>query len=200
MLSRVKAYYDRRAAEYDDWYRGTGLFAHRARPGWEAELDALCEALAALPPARTLDVACGTGFLTRHLPGQVTGLDQSAAMLAIARDRIPGGHAVQGDALRLPFPDRCFERVAAGHFYGHLEPADRARFLAEAGRVGGELLVTDSARRPGVPAERWDPRVLSDGSEHVVFKRWFEPATLLSELGGGEVVHAGTWFVAVRSP
>jgi demethylmenaquinone methyltransferase/2-methoxy-6-polyprenyl-1,4-benzoquinol methylase len=42
-----------------------------------------------------------------------------------------------------------------------------------------------------------DPRVLSDGSRHAVFKRWFEPAQLVDELGGGTVVHAGTWFVAV---
>jgi len=33
-----------------------------------------------------------------------------------------------------------------------------------------------------------------------VFKRFFTPETLLSELGGGEVVHAGRWFVAVISP
>ena len=34
--------------------------------------------------ARTLDVACGTGFLTRHLRGELTALDQSEAMLARA--------------------------------------------------------------------------------------------------------------------
>jgi hypothetical protein len=39
--------------------------------------------------------------------------------------------------------------------------------------------------------------VLSDGSRHAVFKRWFTPAELVAELGGAEVVHAGAWFVAV---
>jgi SAM-dependent methyltransferase len=193
------AYYDRRAPEYDDWWRGTGLFAARERPGWGAEVAALVDALRALPPARTLDLACGTGFLTRHLPGAVTGLDASAAMLAIARERIPGGRVVRGDALAPPFPDGAFERVAAGHFYGHLEPAERARFIAAARRLAPELLVVDSARRADVPAERVDPRVLGDGSRHAVFKRWFTPAQLLDELGGGELVHAGRWFVAVRA-
>ncbi len=42
-----------------------------------------------------------------------------------------------------------------------------------------------------------DQRKLRDGSRHEVFKRWFEPAALVEELGGGEVVHAGDWFVAV---
>ena len=191
-------YYDRRAPEYDDWWLGTGLHARRERPGWHEETAALIAALAALPPARTLDVACGTGFLTRHLPGAVTGLDASAAMLAIARERIPGGAVVEGDALAPPFPDGSFERVAAGHFYGHLRPAERARFLAAVRRLAPELLIVDSARRPGVPAERMDPRVLSDGSRHEVYKRWLEPEQLVEELGGGAIVHAGAWFVAVR--
>jgi hypothetical protein len=56
--------------------------------------------------------------------------------------------------------------------------------------------VVDSARREDVPDERWDPRVLSDGSRHRVYKRWFTPPQLASELAG-EVVHAGHWFVAV---
>lgn len=43
------------------------------------------ELVARLPPARTLDVACGTGFLTQHLKikGFVAALDQSPAMIAI---------------------------------------------------------------------------------------------------------------------
>jgi hypothetical protein len=32
-----------------------------------------------------------------------------------------------------------------------------------------------------------------------VFKRVFEPKELASELGG-EVLHAGRWFVVVRAP
>jgi SAM-dependent methyltransferase len=192
-------YYDRRAPEYDDWWEGTGLFAARDRPGWHAEVAALVDALRALPPARTLDLACGTGFLTRHLPGEVTGLDASTAMLAIARERIPGGNVIEGDALAPPFADGGFERVAAGHFYGHLQPDERRRFLAAARRLAPELLIVDSARRDDVPAERIDPRKLNDGSNHAVFKRWVEPAQLVEELGGGEVVHAGRWFVAVRA-
>jgi SAM-dependent methyltransferase len=194
----VRKYYDRRAPEYDDWYRGEGQYAERDRPGWHAELEALIAALRALPPARTLDVACGTGYLSRHLPGDVCGLDQSAEMLAVAAARVDS--TCRADALaRLPFDDGAFERVATGHFYGHLRPGERAAFLAEARRVGRELLVIDSARRPDVPAERMDPRTLSDGSEHSVFKRWLTPGQLREELGGGRVVHAGRWFVGVVS-
>jgi SAM-dependent methyltransferase len=190
-------YYDRRAPEYDDWWNGTGKFARRERPDWLNEVAALIDALRALPPARTLDVACGTALLGRHLPGDVTGLDASPRMRAIARERLP--RVVDGDALDPPFPDGAFERVATGHFYGHLDARDRERFLAQARRLAPELLVIDSARREDVPAERMDPRVLNDGSRYEVYKRWFEPDELVAELGGGEVVHAGRWFVAVLS-
>ena len=166
-------YYDRRAGEYDQWYMGTGLFADRDRPGWDEEREALCAAVAALPPSATLDVACGTGFLTRHLRGAVTGLDQSERMLAIARERRPDGRFVTGDALALPFADGEFGRVLTGHFYGHLEPGDRSRFLAEARRVAAELVVIDSHIQPGHEPEEWQQRTLNDGSRHTVYKRYF---------------------------
>jgi demethylmenaquinone methyltransferase/2-methoxy-6-polyprenyl-1,4-benzoquinol methylase len=195
----VKAYYERRAAEYDDWYRGVGLYAERDRPGWEVEVDALNSALAGLPPARTLDVACGTGFLTRHLPGEVVGLDQSLAMLEEARRQAPEATFVQGDALELPFEDGSFGRVFTGHFYGHLEDGDRERFVHEARRLAPELVVVDSALRPDVEPEEHQERILNDGSRWEVYKRYFEPEGLARELGGGQTLFAGRWFVAVRA-
>jgi demethylmenaquinone methyltransferase/2-methoxy-6-polyprenyl-1,4-benzoquinol methylase len=195
MNAAMRAYYDARAAEYDQWWLGTGLFAQRDRPGWDDDVAALCAALAALPPARTLDVACGTGFLTRHLPGDVTGLDQSAEMVEIAAARV--ARVVQGDALAPPFADGEFERVVTSHFYGHLDAEQRSAFLAQARRLAGELVVVDSARRPDGEDEAWQERTLNDGSRHSVYKRWFSADGLAQELGGGEIVHAGPWFVAV---
>ena len=195
----MKAYYDRRAPEYDDWYRGVGLYADRDRPGWHDEVDALGRALASLPPARTLDVACGTGFLTRYLPGDVVGLDQSESMLEEARRQAPGAEFVHGDALSLPFEDGSFGRVFTGHFYGHLDGGDRERFLAEARRLAPELVVVDSALREDVESEERQERTLNDGSRWEVYKRYFEPDALAEELGGGETLFAGRWFVAVRS-
>jgi ubiquinone/menaquinone biosynthesis C-methylase UbiE len=196
---RMRDYYERRAPEYDDWWNGTGLFAERERPGWFEEVDELVAVLAQLPPARVLDVACGTGFLTRHLRGEVTGLDQSPQMLAIAAERIPGGSVLEGDAVPLPFADDAFDRIFTSHFYGHLLPHERDAFLAEARRVAGEVVVVDSARRAGVPADEWQERHLLDGSSHRVFKRFLRADELRGELGGGTVLYEGTWFVAVAA-
>jgi ubiquinone/menaquinone biosynthesis C-methylase UbiE len=195
----VKTYYDRRAFEYDDWWLGQGLYADRDRPGWDDELAVLAGVIAALPPARTLDVACGTGFLTRHLRGDVVGLDQSERMLAVAREQAPAVRFVQGDALALPFDDGEFDRVFTSYFYCHLDADDRRGFLAEARRVARELVVVASVPGAGDPLERWEERVLKDGSRWPVYKRVFTGERLADELGGGEVLHQGRWFVVVRA-
>jgi len=189
------AYYDQRAGEYDDWYTGHGRFATRDRPGWREAVAEIIALVGALPPARTLDVACGSGFLTRHLKGLVVGLDQSPAMAAVAQSRLPDGVAMVGDALSLPFPDGAFDRVLTGHFYGHLPADERARFLLEAERVAEGLLVIDSALREGVAAEQWQERILNDGSRHQVYKRYLTGPQLAAEIGG-RVLLDGAWFVA----
>jgi demethylmenaquinone methyltransferase/2-methoxy-6-polyprenyl-1,4-benzoquinol methylase len=195
----VKVYYDRRAAEYDDWWRGTGLFAARDRPGWGEEVEALVATLERLRPARTVDIACGTGFLTGHLPGDVVGLDQSPNMLEATARRLPGIELVQDDALALPFEDASFERVFTAHFYGHLDPGNRERFLREARRVAHELVIVDSALRPDVEPEEVQERVLNDGSRWTVLKRYFTGAGLAAELGHGRILHDGRWFVVVAA-
>jgi len=197
MTEAERYYYDRRALEYDDWYHGAGLFAQRDRPGWAEELGALKAVIASLSFTSTLDVACGTGFLTERLQGRVTGLDQSAAMLAIARSRVPLGAFVRGDALRLPFRSSQFAALVAAHFYGHLDETARQVFLSEARRVSDSILMIDAAAREDVPAEEHQERVLSDGSRHVVYKRYFTPERLIAEIGRGRTLYAGQWFVAV---
>jgi ubiquinone/menaquinone biosynthesis C-methylase UbiE len=196
----MRSYYERRAGEYDDWWLGTGWFAARERPGWSEEVEELARVVRALPPARVLDVACGTGFLTQHLRGEVVAVDQSATMLQIAVERVPGGRAIQAEAVPLPFADGEFDRIFTSHFYGHLLPGEREAFLAEAGRVADELVVVDAALREGAPAEGWPERVLADGSTYCVYKRFFGGEGLAAELGGGEVLHSGRWFVVVRAP
>jgi hypothetical protein len=77
---------------------------------------------------------------------------------------------------------------------------ERLRVLAEARRVAPELVIVDSALRDGVEPVEWQQRVLKDGSTWQVYKRFFAADELRAELGGGEALFTGRWFVAVRSP
>ena len=194
----MEPYYERRAPEYDDWYLGAGAFAERERPGWAEELRAVEHIVSSLPPCRTLDVACGTGFITRHLRGRVVAADASAAMLAESRAR-HGHPLVRADAFVLPFRDDSFDRVFTGHFYGHLHPEQRARFLAEGRRIAPALVVFDAKLHDDVEPEQTQERVLNDGSSHHVFKRYFTASQLANELGNGRVLFEGRWFVMVES-
>ncbi len=193
------AYYERRAEEYDEWYLGEGHFASRDRPGWHEEVEQVVRLVERLPAARTLDVACGSGFLTRHIRGFVVGLDQSRAMVSLTQSRLSDGVAIVGDALSLPFADAAFDRIVTGHFYGHLPEDEREAFLSEARRVAGELVIIDSALRTGVAPEQWQMRILNDGSQHRVFKRYLTAPQLAQELGSGEILLAGEWFVVARA-
>jgi hypothetical protein len=65
--------------------------------------------------------------------------------------------------------------------------------------VADEIVVIDSALREDVEPEERQQRVLSDGSRHEVYKRYFDSDSLARELGNGRTLLAGTWFVAVSA-
>lgn len=188
----MKEYYDRRAPEYDA--TSYELMQESEDAPDLARLEAY---LAGLPPGRILDIACGTGWLTRLLPGDVVGVDQSDAMLRIASERVSGARFVRATVPPLPFEDDSFDLAVAAHIYCHLEDEDvRRAFVAEALRVAEELIVIAQAWRPGLDEETWEERSLSDGSRHRVFKRYFTPERLATELGGAVVLETNS-FVAV---
>ncbi len=189
LYDRQQRYYHLRAAEYD---RGAW------EPDTAEEVTRIVEVIAGLPPSRTLDVACGTGFLSQHLRGELTLLDASDDMLAIAAERVPHATVVHAEALPLPFDDRAFDRVFSSHFYDHLRPAERRRFVAEATRIASELILVQ--QRGAAHSEGIERRSLEDGSSHEIYKVFFTPESLLAELGGGEVLHDGRVFMAVASP
>jgi ubiquinone/menaquinone biosynthesis C-methylase UbiE len=137
--------------------------------------------------------------MTRHLRGEVTGLDQSASMLDVAREQAPNAEFVQGDALDLPFAAGSFDRLFTSYFYCHLEEAERERFLSDARRVAHELVVVGTVLADGAQPQRWEERRLKDGTSWQVFKRVFVPADLAVELGG-RVLQENDYFVMVAAP
>lgn len=146
----VQAMFDRIAVRYD-------LLNSLLSAGSDARWRRLAASAAQLgPQGRALDVACGSGKLTRelrrHAPGGlVVGLDFSSGMLEVASRHAPGPLYVRGDGLRLPFPDGVFDAVTVA--FGLRNFADPEQGLREMGRIlrpGGRGLVLEFVRpQPG---------------------------------------------------
>jgi len=97
---------------------------------------------------RVLDVACGTGILTRvaaervNQSGQVVGLDINEEMLAVAQRKASQVTWQHGQAEELPFDDAYFDVVVCQ--FGLMFFEDRAAAIREMARVlkpDGRLVV-----------------------------------------------------------
>ena len=120
-------------------------------PAWfDAFAADLAQRLPAQPPGDVLEIACGTGLLTRRLRERLdrglrlVATDLSAAMLDYARGKLSGSQGIEwreADAASLPFGDREFGAVVCG--FGVMFVPDRNAAFSEAYRVlkqGGILL------------------------------------------------------------
>lgn len=116
-------------AGYETWYA-----TPFGRLADELEYDLLLEMLAPLAPgASLLEIGCGTAHFGERLTRagyRVTGADPAAAMLSLARTRLP---VVRAAAERLPFADASFDGALVVAVLDFAE--DPARVLAQARRV-----------------------------------------------------------------
>jgi len=100
----------------------------------------------------SLDVACGTGAVTRAImeivgeKGRVCGTDPSEGMITEARKNLSAEFEV-GHAEDLPFPKSSFDFLSMGYALRHVEDLD-ATFLEyrRVLRPGGRLLILEISR------------------------------------------------------
>jgi SAM-dependent methyltransferase len=108
----------------------------------------VAERVLASSPSRVLEVAAGTGVLTRALVAQggdveVTATDLNDAMVGFGSTIVPGARWQQADATDLPFPDEAFDVVACQ--FGAMFFPNRGTAFSEAVRVlrpGGAIVLT----------------------------------------------------------
>ncbi len=124
-------------AHAQDWAFGA---EPTGKPLWRAIL----EGCGVRQGTKLLDMGCGAGglaVLASEMGANVTGLDASDNLLAIARERVPTADFRQGDLESLPFDDTTFDVVTAVNsiqFAGdQLKAASEARrVLKPDGRFG----------------------------------------------------------------
>jgi ubiquinone/menaquinone biosynthesis C-methylase UbiE len=147
---KVRKYYAWRALNYD------------AGASFEVEHHAEALRLAEIKEGqRVLDVACGTGRGTVGLAqavgkkGKVDALDLSDAMIAQARTKLEKQGLLQqvefrqGNAQKLPYPDRTFDLVYNGYMFDLIPLDGFMPILKEMARVlkpGGKLVLVNMSK------------------------------------------------------
>ena len=129
-----------------DYDRVAAVLSFGQDPRWRSALVRGCPVLAG---AHTLDVATGTAAvaiaMAKRYGCRVTGLDQSAEMLATGRERVSRAgldgriELVEGRAQELPYDDATFDGVTSTYFLRYVEDVPAA--IAELVRVA----------KPGAP-------------------------------------------------
>jgi len=123
------------------WGERAADWAYLAEPYARRVNDALFHRLRVGQGTRLLDIACGSGYAANVAAGrgaEVSGLDASEALIAIARARTPTADFRVGDMFALPFDDGSFDVATSfnGIWKGCEEALEEARRVV---RPGGQV-------------------------------------------------------------
>ena len=182
----MKAYYARRAAEYEKIY---------ARPERQADLSLLTAAIQDACQGRdVLDVACGTGYFTAHAARRarsVTGIDANEETLAIARAKgLANARFALADAYAIPAQPQLRDGALVTFWWSHIPLARIDEFLRGLHRhlvPGAVVLIADNTYVEGssTPICRRDDsgntyqtRALENGERYEVLKNFPPPEAL----------------------
>jgi SAM-dependent methyltransferase len=126
----------------------------RGRPGYPpAAIDLLAEQLGLWPRSRIVDVAAGTGKLTRALTGRgwrVLAVEPVPGMRDQLRMAVPGVEVLDGTAEHLPFRDGSVDAVLVAQAFHWFDVEAAASEIARVLVPGGGL---------GVIRNAWDRSV-----------------------------------------
>ena len=126
----------------EGWGRKAADFATLSEPGNCREYVAVHHRLGVGAGDRLLDVACGSGLaieLARLRGATCAGIDASARLVAVARDRNPGSDIRVGDMNALPWQAASFDVVTSFRGIWGTTPgavAEIHRVLRPGGRAG----------------------------------------------------------------
>lgn len=134
-----REYFDELSSRWDSFTDGAKV---------QRALATLVQTYGVRPEEHVLDLGCGTGNLTHVLcsslgvHGHITAVDIAPEMIAVARARLADVRAewLVADAVSLPLPDACVDRVICFSAWPHFpDPGRVAREVSRVLRVNGHL-------------------------------------------------------------
>jgi SAM-dependent methyltransferase len=131
-----------RELEHHGWVQKAAVYRDVFGRITEQAIDPILNTFGDLTRRRFLDVACGTGDLAAAAAKRgayAEGLDFAATMVAKASAIHPNARFQEGDAERLPYPDKTFDGVSCSFGLLHLQNPEGAvgevrRVLKDGGR------------------------------------------------------------------
>jgi SAM-dependent methyltransferase len=126
-------------------------WANVQEPTWKGVYEEVFTQAEVTPGTKLLDIGCGAGgalVVASGLGAEVSGLDASQSLVAVARERLPSARIEVGEMEELPFEDDAFDVVTG--FNSFQFAGDIVRALGEARRVcrpGGHVAVLIWGRR-----------------------------------------------------
>jgi ubiquinone/menaquinone biosynthesis C-methylase UbiE len=209
-------YYDARAEEYEELYKGKGPASIPDTDAYKRESHILVKIVERFGAGKIIDIACGTGFWLpyyAHKCCDITLFDQSKRMLAECRKKVEMLNIQNkcmllcGDFLTHQFANDDYDRAIIGFFISHLTEEEEKKFFCVLKKIlkpKGRFLFFDSTwneeRAKTREKEGKHRRSLNDGREYDIYKRYFEVSDIkpLAEKHGLvlTIEHVGRVFIA----
>jgi SAM-dependent methyltransferase len=187
------------AMSAEAWGRRPRDWADLAEPSNRPLYAEVLRRLEVGPGVRLLDLGCGSGCAARmaaDLGGLVTGIDITPELIAIARERVPGGDFRVGGIDALPFTDASFDlAVGFNAFQFAGDPAgamcEARRVVRPGGRVAASTFAEPERNQSTALHLALEPLRAADPARHLPYE--------LSRPGGLEQLLEGAGLEPVRS-
>ena len=147
------------SAPPDAFGRAANDYEH-GRPGWpEPLVDEVIGELGLGPDSSVLDLAAGTGKLTRLLVPRfrrVVAVEPDEAMLAVLAELVPEAEPLAGSAEAIPLPDDAVDAVFVAEGFHWFASNETVVEIARVLRPGGGLVLmwnTQNQHDPPLPEE-----------------------------------------------
>jgi ubiquinone/menaquinone biosynthesis C-methylase UbiE len=217
LVQEMLLYYDERAEEYDDVYRGAGPAIRRYADKYQQNTAEVCEIVAGFGRGHLIDIACGTGFWAPHYARnceRFTFVDQSTGMLAECRKRIKRlglssvSRFVQGNVLEVALEPAAYDCALVGFLLSHFTPEQGDTFFQKLKAIlkpTAQVMVIDSywseRRRAGGKKRAGEQeRILNDGRPFKIYKKYFDESDIEEMLARHHFtctsLHVGDMFIA----
>jgi len=187
--------FDANAADYE-----------RSRPTYPADaVTHLCGVAGITPSSTVLDLAAGTGKLTRLLVeagAEVVAVEPAAAMRREFSAVLPGVRVLEGTAEAIPLDDACVDAVTVAQAFHWFDPAPALAEVRRVLRPGGTLALLWNTRDRQHDWVRCFGDLLVDGDRERPYDSYddVDYRTLIASDGGGAFGAVRAWSTAWEQP